>query len=240
MLVQVWHDWLFVPLFNFLMMLYNGPAFGSLGIAVMYLTICLRIFLIPFSIISERNSYKYEKLNEHIKVLNKELKNDNVARKVRIREMLVEQKINPWASVFLLGFQVLVLVLLYQVFVGGMNLEKMSLLWPSISQPDVINIKFLGLDLSQRSMISSGIVGVWLFWQILRSQKKRKELLEKGDILFRYAFPVMCFILLAVLPSVKAVFILTSMAFSAIVRLFRPLFTNKSKNGKKPAVVASH
>lgn len=238
MLVQVWHDWLFVPLFNFLMMLYNGPAFGSLGIAVVYLTIALRIFLIPFSIISERNSYKYEKLNEHIKILNKELKNDPVARKLRIREVLKEQKISPWASVFLLGFQALMLVLLYQVFVGGMNLEKFSLLWPSISRPDVVNINFLGLDLSQHSIISSGIVGVWLYLQILKSQKKRKELLEKGDILFRYTFPTMVFILLAVLPSVKAVFILTSMAFSAIVRLFRPLFAKKSKNGQKPAVAA--
>jgi hypothetical protein len=98
-----------------------------------------------------------------------------------------------------------------------------------------VNVKFLGLDLSMRSCISSSIVAAWLFMQILKSQRKRKELLEKGDILFRYAFPLMVFVLLASLPSVKAVFILTSMTFSFIVHLFRPFFTRQMQVVKNAA-----
>jgi len=239
MIVEFWHDWLYVPLLNFLIILYNTWAFGSLGLAVAYLTVLLRLVLLPFSIVSERNSYKYEKLNEDIKVLNKTFRDDPVTRKERIREILKQQKISPWASAFLLGFQVLMLVLLYQVFIGGMNLEKLSVLYNSVPRPDAVNVQFLGLDLAERSYISSGIVAVWLFLQITKSQRGRRELLEKGDILFRYAFPVMVFVLLFVLPSVKAVFILTSMAFSAIIHLFQPWLT-KSLNTVKNAVTKSN
>ncbi|MDP3245262.1 MAG: YidC/Oxa1 family membrane protein insertase [bacterium] len=236
MLAILWHDWLYVPLLNFLVVLYNGPAMGNLGVAVMYLTVGLRLVLIPFSIISERNSYKYEKLNEYIKVLNKDFKDDPIARKEHIREKLKIQKINPWASVFLLGVQFLILVLLYQVFVGGMNVEKLSVLYQSISRPDVVNLQFFGLNLSTHSLISSAIVAIWLFLQILRSQRQKKELLQKGDVLFRYAFPFSVFLLLANLPSVKAVFILTSMLFSAIVHIFRPLFLGSLKAVKNAVI----
>lgn len=229
MLALLWHDWLYVPLLNFLVILYNGPAYSSVGLAVIYLTICLRFFLLPFSIISERNSYKYEKLNKYIKVVSHDFKDDPVARKEHIREMLKIQKINPWASFFLLGFQFLILVLLYQVFTGGMNVDKLSALYPEVMRPDIINVQFLGLNLTMRNWISSLIVAGWLFLQIFRSQRQRRELLEKGDIVFRYAFPTMVFVVLFSLPSVKAVFILTSMLFSVVIHLLRPLFVGSLK-----------
>lgn len=236
MIFENWHDWLYVPLLNFLMVLYNGPAFNNLGLAVVYLTVCLRLALLPFSIISERNSFKYEKLNEAIKILEKDFKDDPVARKERIREILKERKINPWASVILLSIQALALVLLYQVFMGGMSSEKLSELYLSVTRPDSVNTYFLGLDLSEKNLWASGIVALWLFIQGVKIQRKRKGFLEKGDIVFRYAFPGAVFVLLASLPSVKAVFILTSMLFSFIVHLFSPFFTKKLQVVKETAI----
>jgi YidC/Oxa1 family membrane protein insertase len=236
MISNIWHNWLYVPLLNFLIILYNGPAFYNLGLAVIYLTILLRLLLLPFSIISERNSYKYENVLREIKTLRKDFKDDPVAQRERIREILKEQKISPWASVILLGIQALFLFLLYQVFIGGMNTEKLSLLYPSISRPDVVNVIFLGLDLSKPSYLASGLVAGWLFLDIWKSQRLRKGLLEKKDILFRYLFPLTVFLLLAFLPSVKDVFILTSMAFSSIVHLGRPLFVRRLQIEKRESI----
>ena len=223
MLTQIWHDWLFVPLLNFLMVLYNGAAFGNLGVAVVYLTVLLRLALTPFSIVAELNRYKYDQLNEEITKLNSVYKDDPMARKEHIRGILKMRKINPWASVLLLGFQFLTLVLLYQVFVGGMNTEKLSFLYETISRPDVVNVKFFGLDISRSSALASGIVAGLVYLQTLRSQRKLKKTIERGDIIFRYVFPISVFVLLYILPSVKAVFILTSMFFSYVVHLFQPL-----------------
>ena len=52
MLTDLWYSYLFDPLFNGLMLLYNTVAHENLGLAVVYLTIGIRLVLLPFSIIS--------------------------------------------------------------------------------------------------------------------------------------------------------------------------------------------
>lgn len=240
MLTQLWHDWLFVPLLNFLMVLYGGPAFGNLGIAVIYLTILLRLALTPFSIVSELNRYKYDRLNEDITKLDKVYKDDPMARKEHIRGLLKLQKINPWASTLLLGVQFLALVLLYQVFVGGMNMDKLSLIYEGISRPDVVNVQFLGLNLSQTSAIASGLVALLLYVQTVRSQRAGGKAIERGDIIFRYAFPLSVFLLLWILPSVKAVFIFTSMLFSYVIHLFQPLIVRPLSAAREKIAAGKH
>ena len=224
MLAQLWQTYLFAPLLNLLIYLYNTWAFENLGLAVVYMTIMLRFVLIPLSVISERNAYKYEKIQEDVTAIQKEFKDDPVERKEHIRELVRVNKIRPFATVFLTGVQLLTLVLLYQVFVGGMT-GKLSALYPEVARPDVINTHFIVLDIAARNYYAAGLVGLLLYWQIWRSQRGRREMLERNDIVFRYAFPALTFFILANLPSVKVVFILTAMAFGYIIHLFRPFFT---------------
>ncbi|KKU12715.1 MAG: Membrane protein insertase YidC [Parcubacteria group bacterium GW2011_GWC2_45_7] len=199
------------------------------------MTVALRVVLIPFSIIAERNSFKFEKIQEDLVAIQNEFKDDPIARKDHIREVLRANRIQPWASAILLGIQLLALVLLYQVFVGGMT-GKLNALYPSIARPDVINTRFLGFDIAQKNIYVAGLVGVLLYWQIWRSQRHRRDTLTLSDSLFRYAFPLMSFVILASLPAVKTIFILTSMAFSYIVHLFRPFFTKKLQAVKHTAL----
>lgn len=235
MITAIWHDYLFVPLLNFLIWLYNGPAYENLGMAVVYMTIALRIFLIPFSVVAERNAFKYEKIQEDVALIQREFKDDSVARKEEMRTLLAANKIRPWASAILLGMQLLALVLLYQVFVGGMT-GKLSSLYSSIPRPDVINTKFLGLDIAVRNYYAAGFVGLLLYWQIWRSQRSRRATLQVNDLIFRYAFPLFTFLILVSLPSVKTVFILTAIIFSYIIHLFRPFFTRRIQAVKHTAL----
>lgn len=235
MLAQIWHDYLFAPLLNLLIYFYNTIALENLGLAVVYMTIGLRIFLIPFSVIAERNGFKYEKIQADFGAIQKEFKDDPVARKELARELLRVNKIRPWASAVLLAMQLLTLVLLYQVFVGGMT-GKLNALYPSVPRPDFINTIFLGLDIALRNYYAAGLVGLALYWQIWRSQRQRKDLLMVNDIVFRYAFPLMTFAILASLPSVKVVFILTAMGFGYIIHLFRPFFTRRIQAVKHTAL----
>ncbi|MEK7102209.1 MAG: hypothetical protein AAB912_01095, partial [Patescibacteria group bacterium] len=66
-----WNDYLFRPLLNILIWLYNNWAGENLGWAVVILTVSLRVLLLPFSIISERNAVRYERLHERIVGLEK-------------------------------------------------------------------------------------------------------------------------------------------------------------------------
>ena len=50
----VWDQYLYIPLFNLLIWLYLNFSFFNLGIAVIILTIILRIVLLPLSYMTER------------------------------------------------------------------------------------------------------------------------------------------------------------------------------------------
>lgn len=235
MLAEIWHDYLFAPLLNLLIWFYNGWAQDNLGLAVVYMTVLLRIVLIPFSVIAERNGFKYEKIHKDVAEIQTEFKDDPVSRKEHIRELMRANRIRPWASVVLMGMQLLALVLLYQVFVGGMS-GKLAALYPSVSRPDIINTWFLGFDIALRNYYLAGAVGLVLYWQIWRQQRLRRETLERNDVIFRYAFPAASFAVLAALPSVKTVFILTAMAFGYIIHLLRPFFTRRLQTVKHTAL----
>lgn len=214
---QFWHDNLYNPLLNFLIYLYTGPAFGNLGIAIIELTVVLRIVLMPFTVFDERSRYLYEKLSKKIGALERDFKADHIKRKEKIRELLREHKVSYWSKVFVLGVQGLVLVLIYQVFMGGIRFTPSEKLYSWVMVPARIDTMFFGFDLAQKSVFWPSVVAVILFLQIYSVQKKREHLVTRADVMYMILFPVFTLVILLLLPMVKSVFILTSMLFSMFV-----------------------
>lgn len=229
-MLYFWHNVLFAPLLNLLIVLYNGPALASLGIAVIELTIIIRLTLLPFTIVSEQNKKAYAKIEKEIQRLEQEFRNDPVQKNIELRKMLKKHRVDPWAKTALLGIQLVVLILLYQVFLGGIN-AKFSALYASVAHPDYVNTMFFGFDLGERyNPWGAGIVAAMLFIEILVEQKERLAYLTNSDVLFRYAFPAATFAALYFLPAVKSLFILTSMIFSLIVAGLFSLFRTSKKS----------
>ncbi|MCX6779197.1 MAG: YidC/Oxa1 family membrane protein insertase [Candidatus Magasanikbacteria bacterium] len=226
----IWTNWLYIPVFNALIWLYNGIAKENLGYAVILLTIGLRVFLLPLSVISEKNKVKYELLDKKVDVLKKDFKNDAVALKIKLRELFRKSQVNPWAKILVLAIQALMLVLLYQVFIGGLTRYKLNVLYPTIERPEIINTKFYGFELGIRDWRWAGAVGVILFLENYLEQRKRKT--TKGEQLYAIFFPIMSFLLLWALPMVKSLFILTSLAFSYILSMFKGFFVSEKKLDK--------
>lgn len=232
----IWNQYLYIPLFNFLVWLYQNYSFYNLGIAVIILTVLLRLALLPFTILAERGKIISQELAKKVKEIEKDFANDPVKKKIAIRQFLKKKKIRPWAKAIVLGVQALVLVLLYRVFIGGINTEeKLHLLYSGISRPDFINTKFLWFDVGQINLIAPAIVAGYLFAEIFISQWQRKKELTKREQIYSLLFPAASFAILAVLPAVKSIFILTSLIFSTIISLFTALIKISLKNAKKSA-----
>ena len=124
MLGLIWHDYFYQPLFNVLIWIYNNWADQNLGWAVVYLTIILRLILLPFTLVTEKNRRSEEELVGEAKRIDKEFHNDNLLKKEEMRRILKQKKVRPWSKLVSLGVQVLVLVLLYQVFLRGITGDK--------------------------------------------------------------------------------------------------------------------
>ena len=229
MFLTFWHDFLYQPLFNFLIWIYNNYTEQNLGWAVVYLTIMLRLALLPFTIVTERGRLKNETLYEEVKRLDHEYRKDPIVKKEEIRKVLKKRHVYPWAKFVTIGVQAIVFVLLYQVFIRGITGDKiLKILYPVIDFPGKINTYFFGFDLAQsHEVVWPGMVAVWLAIEIYLIFRGRKA--TPADLLYFLAFPSFVFIALWWLPMVKSVFILTSMLFSAIVHQFMKLFFRTKK-----------
>lgn len=239
MLINLWNDWLYQPLFNSLIWIYNNWTDMNFGWAVVYLTIMLRVVLLPFTLIDERNRVRNTELLTDVMRINKEYPSDLVARKEEIRRVLKKRRVQPWAKAIVLGIQVLVLILLYQVFLRGITGDKiLKILYPWVQFPGAINLDFYGFDLGRRhDIIWSGLVAVWLLIEIYFDHRKKKNFgVKKADLTYFVLFPAFVFFLLWYLPMVKSLFILTSMAFSLLIGLVSKLIFGSHK----PAISAEH
>lgn len=216
----LWNNVLYGPLLNALMWLYNTAAGENLGVAVVLLTVVLRLVLLPLSVVAERDSYEFDKLTPDIERINAETLHDPVQRKEHIRELLKERKLHPWAKVWGILVQALALVVLYRVFVDGIRLH-LGDLYPWVTRPTDVNTIFLGQDIGQRSALWAGVVGITLFAEILIEQKRAPGQLTRNDMLYALFFPLFTFLVLWWLPSVKSLFIFTSMLFSMAIVLLR-------------------
>ena len=227
---QFWHDYLYNPLLNILIFLYSGPAGENFGIAIIELTVVLRIALLPFTIIDERNGYRYEMLDKKIGAIERDFKADAIKRKEKIRELLQQHKVNYWAKVFVLGVQALVLVLLYQVFMGGIRFTPHETLYSWVTiVPNKVNTIFLGFDLAEKGVFWPTVVAVVLFLQIYSMQKKREHLVKRSDVMYMILFPLFSMVALLLLPMLKSIFILTSMFFSMAVFWLRQILFRQEK-----------
>jgi YidC/Oxa1 family membrane protein insertase len=224
----IWDEFLYKPLFNLLIFLYQYKDVFSLGLAVIYLTIILRIVLLPFTFFAQRNKVRYEMLSKEIRKISEDYKHDPEQAKQEARDAMKRYKIRPWAKAVVLSVQALVLVLLYQVFLGGIN-NKFDDLYVSVPSPDFINLTFWGINLGERNFYLALFIGVVLFVEIAYNQKLQKNLLSESDAFFKYLFPISSVVVLAMLPAVKSVFILTSILFTVIVSIILRLFIKPLK-----------
>lgn len=242
MLQIFWNEVFFKPVFNTLIFIYNNFSHFSFGIAVIYLTVFIRVLLLPLSITSSKSKEFYHNLSEKVKEIDRDYGSDYIKKREAVRNFLRRNKVSPWMKTVVLSVQLLVLILLYQVFVGGLNAkDKINFIYPFIEHPDYINPRFLWFDLGKRDWAMSSLAGIFLFIEIIIAQSNRKEVLAKRDQLFKILFPLFTIVALGILPSVKSVFILTSILFSIILILVINTaegFSSKKKSKKesRPAV----
>lgn len=239
----LWHNLVFRPLYNFLIYLYEFHTNYNMGYAVVYLTVLLRLVLLPFSIITEQGKEFYRRIHTKIDEARRDFAGDAVGQRRVIRELLRKNKIRPWSRLVVLVFHVLVLIALYQTFVGGLTTAKLAgNLYPSLRGPDFINTNLFCtnllpagycLDIAHRSAWFAAIVAVVLFLEITLDQRGQKGKLTRPEIVYRIMFPAFTFVALALLPSVKSVFILTSLLFSIIISLSGSLFFGTSARKAK-------
>lgn len=172
------HDLIYVPIYNTLLWLVKVLPNHDLGIAIILVTIGIKIVLYYPSLAAIRASRQLQTLQPRLKELQAQYK-DN--REVLAREQMKlykESRVNPTASCLPLIIQLIVFYQLYQVFLNGLKIDASGILHPdqlkdlTASLRDfftnhTINTQFLGwLNLTaSKNIILALITGATQFWQ---------------------------------------------------------------------------
>ncbi len=166
-MLHLFHEVLYRPLLNLLVFFYDIFPFHDLGLAILLLTLVIRLILWPLSQKALKSQKALQVIQPKITALREKYKKDPSMLARATMAIYKENKVNPFSSIFLLLIQLPILWAVYQVFMSGLVSKNLTTdLYSFISNPGVLNVFSFGvLDLSKPNLILTLITGLLQYWQ---------------------------------------------------------------------------
>ena len=225
-IISVFNTFLYRPLFNALILLYQYLPGRDFGIAVIVLTLLIRFILYPLMAKSIKSQKALSELQPKIQEIQQKYKDDKERQAREMMEFYKKEKINPMGGCLPLLIQLPILIALYRVFWGGLQPESINSLYPFVADPGAINPFFLGLiDLSQASLVLAVLAGISQFFQSKMMTPKMKkssgsdkasqfsEMMQKQML---YFFPIFTVFILWRMPAAVGLYWLVTALFSIV------------------------
>lgn len=218
----IWYDILYQPLYNALIFFYTISPGKDMGLAVIFLTVAIRVVLLPFSIRSARSEHRLERLKPTIDELKVQYKYDVEKQRIAIKRLLHKNRIGVLSNVASLVFQLGVFIILYKIFSSGLQPIGHNVIYHFNIKPGVIDPYFfdwfnLIIPNTTASLFAAGVV---FFHQAIRRVRHISEA-STIDKALLFGLPLGTYLATIVLPSAKALFIATSVIFSLWIRLVK-------------------
>jgi YidC/Oxa1 family membrane protein insertase len=208
------------PLFNVLIGLYEAIPFHDLGVAIIILTLLIRLLLYPLAAKALHSQRTLQSLQPEINKLREKHKGDSAEMNKAIMELYKEKEINPFSSCLPTLVQLPFLFALYLVFIAGLNMQHIDLLYSFVPKPHSINPNFLGLiDLSRRdtTFVLPVLAAALQFFQARMLLPKQVDAKDPSQALGRqltYFMPVITFVFALSLPAALPLYWVTTTVFS--------------------------
>ncbi len=165
-MIEIYNIFLYKPLFNVLIFLYNSIPLHDLGISIIILTLFIRVLISPLSIKSFKTQKALAELQPKIKEIKEKYKGNVRKQNEETMRLYKEGKANPFSGCLPMLIQLPIFIALFQILKGLANPNQFSNLYSFVSHPGILNTSFLGiLDLAQRSRILAVLAGLFQFIQ---------------------------------------------------------------------------
>ncbi len=162
------------PIFNALVWLYNVVPGSDIGIAIILLTILLKLVLWPFSIQALKSQKAMQELQPKLKDLQEKHKGKKDELAKATMELYSKEKVSPFSSCLPLLIQLPFLIALYQVLRDGLASKGFESLYPFIQNPGHVEPTLLGLlNLQSPNFVLAILAGGAQFWQSKMLTTKR-------------------------------------------------------------------
>ncbi|MDE2001193.1 MAG: membrane protein insertase YidC [Patescibacteria group bacterium] len=216
----------YTPFLNALIVLYNTVAFHDLGVAIILLTLVIRLIFLPLFYSGARNQSIIQKLQPEIKKIQNHHKDDKEKQAQAMMELYRTHNVNPFSGFLMLLIQLPVLIGIYRVFLGGITPEALTNLYSFVSAPAHLNATFLHLiDLQKPSILMVILAAAAQYYQGKLSLPKLEpgqELSSAEQIGRQMIFmgPVITVVILGTLPAAIGLYWLVTSVFTVIQQIY--------------------
>lgn len=225
-IISLYQDFFFQPLFNALVFLTGLMPFYDLGLAVILLTVLVRIIIFPFTHRSIVTQIKMRAIEPEIKKIREKYKNSQQELAQKTMELYKAHGVSPFSGCLMLIVQFPVLIALYQVFLNSIHTSS-HLLYSFVLLPETIHINFLGLiNLSETNIVLAFLAGFSQFIQMRLavppgSGKEEKhagieDMSKKFMKQAQYIFPIVIILISLRFPAALALYWTTSNIFAIL------------------------
>ncbi|MEK7652917.1 MAG: YidC/Oxa1 family membrane protein insertase [Patescibacteria group bacterium] len=229
-MIQLFNTIFYQPLLNALVFLYNVIPGHDIGIAIIVITILIKLALHPFSIKSIKSQKALQEIQPKIEALKKQYQNQKDKLAAEMMKLYKEEKVSPFSSCLPLLIQLPFLFAIYQVFIVGLSSGTLSGIYPFIYNPGNLNaIAFGFINLSKPQIILAVLAGLAQYWQGKMLMSKKPEVKgtaskDEGMMAIMnkqmiFMMPVMTVVIGATLPSGLVLYWLVMTVATAIQQL---------------------
>ena len=245
--IEAFNTILYKPLFNALVFLYGYLPGHDFGVAVIVLTLLIRLVLYPLMVKSIKSQKVLQGLQPKLKEIQQKYKNDKEMQTKETMALYKREKINPFGGCLPLLIQFPLLIALYRVFWKGLLPGAMNNLYNFVHNPGIIDPTFLGImNLGQPNIILAFLAGIIQFFQtkmtVPKTQKAKKEggqTAQFSDMMQKqmlYFFPIFTVFILWRLPAAIGLYWIITSLFSIFQQylIYKPQKESLIETSAKP------
>lgn len=144
----LFNEIIYKPIYNLLIFVYSMVPFHDFGVAIILVTIFIKLVLIPLSKKQIESQKKMQELQPKIKELQAKYKKDKEKQSRALMELYKEKKTNPFSGCLPMIVQLVFLIAIYRVLFNisnaGLKVNTADL-YAFVSDPGQIHHMFLGI-----------------------------------------------------------------------------------------------
>lgn len=242
---------IYKPLYNLLVFFAWLVPGHSIGWAIIFLTILIRLILLPSSIKASRAQVKLQLLQPEMNRIRKEIK-DQQEQGRALMALYKKEGVSPFSSCLPLLIQLPILFILYRVFLNinnyGINAYDLYSFTPHL---DKVNSYFFGLDLSKPELwilpILAGLSQFVLSKMMMPSLPQTKasddkkgfdptDTMQMANKQMIYIFPLVTIFIARSLPAALALYWTVTTLFGILQQIYVNKTIKKQPEVKEEAL----
>lgn len=179
-MIYLYDTFIYFPLYNLFSYLLDYVTFGSAGLAIIAITIIVKLVLFRSTKKSIIMQKKMAGLKDELAEIKEKYKSDSQTQALKTLEIYKKNGISPFSGLAGLFIQIPIFFGLYSVISNlikdGVPTIDSSILYSFVPKPEVIDMIFLGINLgANKNIFVAILVGVLQYYQIKLSLPDKKK-----------------------------------------------------------------